>query len=146
MLGRGSLALCGRDSLPTRFCQQLWDFPRVRGAEGQALPPCAPGPTIPAGQPSPANPSGDYLPAAKRARDFNSISEEAAAAARSLATLGHGQLSEHRRSITYIVEIVPRVCIVAWICMQRSEPEIFPSILETLHYLYQDFLSILLIP
>ena len=36
------------------------------------------------------------------------------------------------------VEIVSRDCIAAWTCMQRSEPEIIPSTLETLHYLYQD--------
>ena len=40
-------------------------------------------------------------PPAKRTRSQHTITRDAAAAARFLSSLGHGQLSEHRRAITY---------------------------------------------
>ena len=60
-------------------------------------------------------PQGDCQPAAKRARGSNSIHPAAAAAARQLTSLGHGQLSAYNRPLSYN-SVEPHVAaIIRWL-------------------------------
>eukprot|EP00439_Symbiodinium_sp_Y106_P002132 s9459_g1.t1 len=81
-------------------------------------------PSIPPAQPSHDDPSGDCLPATKRARSSQSISQEAAAAARHLTSLGHGQLSAHSRPITYN-SVEPHIAaIIRWLGTLSNDIEL----------------------
>ena len=81
-------------------------------------------PSIPPAQPSHDDPSGDCLPATKRARSSQSINQEAAAAARHLTSLGHGQLSAHSRPITYN-SVEPHIAaIIRWLGTLSNDIEI----------------------
>eukprot|EP00439_Symbiodinium_sp_Y106_P076460 s679_g15.t1 len=100
-------------------------------------------PIIPPGQSSPADPSRDYLPATERARDFNSIAQEAAVITRYLTSLGYGQLSEHRRPITYNIVELHIAARLRWLGTLSSDIEVHLQLPSALTSLWEILNSIL---
>ena len=89
-------------------------------------------PSIPPGQPSPAEHSGECLPSTKRARNGHSINRDAAAAARYLTALGHGQLSAQNRPLTYN-SVEPQIAaIMRWLGTLTSDVEVHLQLPPTL--------------
>ena len=89
-------------------------------------------PTTPPGQPNPTEPSAECLPSTKRARNSHSINRDAAAAARYLTALGHGQLSAHIRPLTYN-SVEPQIAVLMqWLGTLTSDVEVHLQLPPTL--------------